>query len=70
MGLQDLVLHPAILHPIGSGMAGLTAAAYLARDGHQVMVYEQYAEIGRWRISCWRRQSRGRTITEHMTDNK
>jgi phytoene dehydrogenase-like protein len=31
---------------IGSGMAGLTAAAYLARDGHQVTVYEQFADIG------------------------
>jgi phytoene dehydrogenase-like protein len=31
---------------IGSGMAGLTAAAYLVRDGHQVTVYEQFAEIG------------------------
>jgi all-trans-retinol 13,14-reductase len=31
---------------IGSGMAGLTAAAYLVRAGHQVTVYEQYAEIG------------------------
>ena len=31
---------------IGSGMAGLTAAAYLVRDGHQVRVYEQFAEIG------------------------
>jgi all-trans-retinol 13,14-reductase len=31
---------------IGSGMAGLTAAAYLACDGHQVTIYEQFAEIG------------------------
>jgi all-trans-retinol 13,14-reductase len=31
---------------IGSGMAGLTAGAYLARNGHQVTVYEQFAEIG------------------------
>lgn len=31
---------------IGSGMSGLTAAAYLARAGHQVTVYEQYGEIG------------------------
>jgi len=31
---------------IGSGMAGLTAAAYLVRAGHQVTVYEQFAEIG------------------------
>lgn len=31
---------------IGSGMAGLTAAAYLARANHRVTVYEQYPEIG------------------------
>jgi len=31
---------------IGSGLAGLTAAAYLIREGYQVELYEQYSEIG------------------------
>lgn len=31
---------------VGSGMSGLTAAAYLASAGHQVTVYEQSSEIG------------------------
>ena len=31
---------------VGSGMAGLTAAAYLARDGCQVDVFEQADHIG------------------------
>lgn len=31
---------------VGSGLAGLTAAAYLVQAGHQVTVYEQYSEIG------------------------
>jgi len=29
---------------IGSGVAGLTAGACLARDGHDVTVYEQFSE--------------------------
>jgi phytoene desaturase len=31
---------------IGSGMAGLVAGAYLARQGHTVTVYEQYPQPG------------------------
>ncbi len=31
---------------IGSGIAGLTAGAYMARAGHQVIIYEHFAEIG------------------------
>ncbi len=31
---------------IGSGLSGLTAAAFLAREGHQVIIYEQFSEIG------------------------
>ena len=31
---------------IGSGIAGLTAGAYLARAGHEVIVYEQFATPG------------------------
>jgi phytoene dehydrogenase-like protein len=30
---------------IGSGLAGLTAAAYMCREGHDVTVYEQFSEI-------------------------
>lgn len=31
---------------IGSGLAGLTAAAYLVREGYDVEIYEQFEEIG------------------------
>ena len=31
---------------IGSGLAGLTAAAYLIREGYDVKIYEQFEEIG------------------------
>ncbi|MFW9951650.1 MAG: phytoene desaturase family protein [Candidatus Thorarchaeota archaeon] len=31
---------------IGSGISGLTAGAYLVREGHDVTIYEQYSEIG------------------------
>lgn len=38
---------------IGSGLAGLTAAAYLARSGHQVTVYEQFGKIGGVTATLW-----------------
>ena len=31
---------------IGSGLAGLTAASYMCREGHDVLIYEQFSEIG------------------------
>ena len=31
---------------IGSGLSGLTAAAYLARKGHNVTIFEQYNRAG------------------------
>jgi phytoene desaturase len=31
---------------IGSGLAGLTAASYMCREGHDVTIYEQFSEIG------------------------
>ncbi|MFX1573428.1 MAG: phytoene desaturase family protein [Promethearchaeota archaeon] len=31
---------------IGSGIAGLTAGAYLVRKGYEVIIYEQFSEIG------------------------
>ncbi len=31
---------------IGSGISGLTTAAYLSKNGHDVTVYEQFSEIG------------------------
>src|SRR5512136_2276832 len=31
---------------IGSGMSGLTAGAYLAKSGHNVIIYEQYPTPG------------------------
>ena len=31
---------------IGSGMAGLTSGAYLAKAGHEVIVYEQFSTPG------------------------
>ncbi len=31
---------------IGSGISGLTAGAYFAREGHQVIIYEQFSKIG------------------------
>ncbi len=38
---------------VGSGMAGLTAAAYLVRAGYQVTVYEQFHEIGGVTATLW-----------------
>ena len=31
---------------IGSGIAGLTAGAYLVREGYEVIIYEHFSEIG------------------------
>ncbi|MCK4238068.1 MAG: oleate hydratase, partial [Candidatus Lokiarchaeota archaeon] len=31
---------------IGSGLSGLTAGAYLVREGYDVTIYEQFSEIG------------------------
>ena len=31
---------------IGSGLSGLTAAAFLTREGYEVSIYEQFSEIG------------------------
>ena len=31
---------------IGSGLAGLTAASYMCREGHDVTIFEQFSEIG------------------------
>ncbi|MFX1340635.1 MAG: FAD-dependent oxidoreductase, partial [Promethearchaeota archaeon] len=31
---------------IGSGIAGLTAGAYLACEGNEVIIYEQFPKIG------------------------
>ncbi|MBN1532417.1 MAG: NAD(P)/FAD-dependent oxidoreductase [Spirochaetes bacterium] len=36
----------ATIAVIGSGVAGLTAAAYLQENGHSVTVFEQYPELG------------------------
>jgi all-trans-retinol 13,14-reductase len=40
---------------VGSGMAGLTVGAYLARAGHEVDVYEQADEIGGV-TATWRKE--------------
>ena len=31
---------------IGSGIAGLTSAAYLVKNGHEVTIFEQFNQIG------------------------
>ena len=31
---------------IGAGLAGLTAGSYLAQNGHQVQIFEQFSDIG------------------------
>ena len=33
---------------IGSGLAGLTAAAYLVRESYDVEIYEQFEDIFTW----------------------
>ncbi|MHA1105512.1 MAG: FAD-dependent oxidoreductase [Promethearchaeota archaeon] len=35
-----------IIAVIGSGLAGLTAAALLVKEGHSITVYEQHERIG------------------------
>ena len=31
---------------IGSGLSGLTSAALLAKEGHEVIIFEQHEKIG------------------------
>jgi phytoene dehydrogenase-like protein len=38
---------------IGSGVSGLTAAALLARDGHQVTICEQFGQVGGVTATLW-----------------
>ena len=39
-------IDPIDVAVIGGGLAGLTAACYLARQGREVTVFEQAAELG------------------------
>jgi len=43
---------------IGSGLAGLTCANMLARDGHSVLLLEQHHQLGG--LAAWFKRKTGR----------